>query len=63
MKKDKYGNPNPYPIKHEAREILADSYEVNGLKNVADWIRAGQADNSTHTPALEALSKLLNGDV
>lgn len=43
-------------VTRTARQALANAYRAEGLDKIADWIVTGQADRSTHTPALTALT-------
>lgn len=43
-------------VSHSARNALADAYNAAGLRNIAGWVKCGAADESTHTPALMALT-------
>ncbi len=47
-------------VTQAARNALAEQYDAAGLKNFGPWIRSGQADDSTHTPALKALTLALS---
>ena len=42
-----------------ARDALADAYKSAGLPRIAQFVRCGDADQSTHTPALLALSAVI----
>ena len=43
-------------ITQDARNALADQYRAYGLDRIAQFVRCGDADQSTHTPALLALT-------
>ena len=50
-------------ISHEARQRLGNEYCDHGLTNIGNWVKSGAADDSTHTPALIALTKLIEENV
>lgn len=46
-------------IDQRAREMLAAEYDNQEMRQIAKWIRSRAADDSTHTPALRAITKAI----
>lgn len=50
-------------IEQRAREMLAAEYDALNFRTIAEFIRSRRADDSTHTPALRAITKALASSV